>query len=121
MDYARIGGQVAQRMRELQLSNSELARRARVDRSRITMLLKGEPWSMRPDVIAKIEASLELKVGAIGALGAGRTLRSLVVEPETSSDVQTRLDELERAVEAQRELIKQLADDRLGSGRGARR
>jgi hypothetical protein len=87
MDFAKVGAQVAQRMRELQLSNTDLARRAQVDRSRITMLLKGAPWSMRPHVVAKIEAALELKVGAIGAMGAGKALRSQIVEPEATTRI----------------------------------
>lgn len=87
-------------------------------------MLKGEPWSMRPDVVAKIEGALGLKVGAIGQIGAGKSLRSVMLPDDAPTNTERRLAELERAYEEQRELIEDLVDrlrDDARSGRGARR
>lgn len=107
-------------MRELQMSNTDVARRAGVDRSHITKLLRGARWSMRPETVAKIERALGLKVGAIAALGSGKTLRSQVATESASTDLVDRVEELEHAVEEQRRLIEALVG-RRDVDRGARR
>lgn len=79
-NFDRVRDLVERRMYTLGFTNSELARQAKVDRSQIAKLLSGQPWTMRPATLGRIESALDLPGGTIEAVGQSQ----VAVESATS-------------------------------------
>lgn len=107
MDFESIREAIKVRMRELGLSNNALAQQAKVDRSLVAKFLSGEPWSMRPSTLGKVEKALGWHAGAIEEIGQGVELATRSADARDGE----RLDAIEERLASIQELLAQLVAD----------
>ncbi len=85
MDWALIAEAIEQRMRELGLYKSGLALKAGIDRSLVTRLTSGKPWSIREANLGRVERVLGWPVGSIETVGHGGDIPAAEIESAPSN------------------------------------